>query len=99
MIVPPAADLLLGQRAGLGCSVRRVLFLELHTLLRMEQRGITRDEIREALSTPEVIYESEDDPGRTVILGRTLAGRGLKIVVATRDHEHVITVAARDEEG
>lgn len=74
------------------------LFLSLHALRQMERRRISRDEIREALAASEVEYESEDDPSRWVILGRTAAGRGLKLVVLAGDHEYIITAAGRDEE-
>ena len=74
-------------------------FLELHCLDRMRTRNITRDEIEEALTNPETTYRSEDYPDeRIVILGRTLAGRRLKVVVDADDTQHVWTACDRDEE-
>lgn len=75
-----------------------MLFLSVHTLRRMTQRGITRQEIREGLTNRETLYVSADDATCTVILCVTDAGRRLKMVVASDDHECIITVAARDEE-
>jgi hypothetical protein len=74
------------------------LFLSVHTVRRMGQRGISRDEIEEALTCQDVIYPSEDDPSRTVILGRTSTGRPLKVVVSSDDHEYIVTVADRSDE-
>jgi hypothetical protein len=71
----------------------------MHAIKRMRQRDITRAEIQEALADRgKVTHPSEDHPDRVVILGRTEAGRPLKVVVDRLDHEHVITVARRDEE-
>jgi nickel-dependent lactate racemase len=74
------------------------LFLHMHALERMESRGITREEIQEALESPETTYPSADNPGATVVLGKTAAGRPLKIVVESHDSEAIITVAERDTE-
>ena len=73
----------------------------MHALKRMRQRGISRQEIEEALQSPETTYRSLDE-GRTevcmVVLGTTAAGRPLKVWVEEHDHEAIITVAVRDEE-
>ncbi len=64
-----------------------------HALQRMARRRITADEVAEAVANPETSYASRS-MGRTVVLGRTVAGRRLKVVVAG---ELVVTVADRDE--
>lgn len=76
-----------------------MLFLSVHTLERMAQRRITRSEIQQGLTRRETVYVSAEDPSCTVILCSTDSGRRLKLVVASDDHECIITVAARDEEG
>lgn len=67
---------------------------------RMQQRGIEDWEIDQVLASLDscITYPSAQDAARTVILGRTLSGRRLKIVVLTDDNEEVITVAERDNE-
>lgn len=70
-------------------------FLYVHAVRRMEQRGITRQEIKEALQSPDTTYPSEDDPTRLVILGKTAEGRPLKIVVEQDNREAIVTVAER----
>jgi len=75
-----------------------VLFLSLHAVHQMKRRGISRDEVLEALANRETVYTSAGDDSSTVILGRTTQGRGLKVVVNAQDDEHVITVADRGEE-
>lgn len=64
----------------------------------MAQRGITRQEIDEALGNRHTEYPSQDFPDRLVILGGTNSGRRLKIVVLKDDQGYVITVADRDSE-
>lgn len=76
-----------------------MLFLEVHAVRQMQRRGIVKAEVLEALAEPETTYPSEDYPDhRLVILGSTVAGRRLKVVVSRVDPEHVITVADRDSE-
>ena len=64
-----------------------------HAETQMSRRGITAAEVREALDNRETSYPGRP-PSRTVVLGRTSAGR-LKVVVAGNV---VVTVADRDEE-
>jgi hypothetical protein len=64
----------------------------------MERRGIRRDEVEEAIANRGTMYPSADDESRVVILGRTAAGRSLKVVVERDDHDCVITVADREDE-
>lgn len=76
-----------------------MLFLSAHAVRQMSRRNITRNEIVEALDARETTYPSEDYPDeRTIILGRTLAGRRLKIVTESLDTHSIITVADRDSE-
>jgi hypothetical protein len=63
---------------------------------RMEQRQITHAELEQALATPETQYQSKAHPGRTVILGKTIFGGRLKVVVRTDNPAYVVTVADRD---
>ena len=74
------------------------LFLSVHAVQQMTRRNISRAEISEALACVETTYPSDERPDVTVILGRTNQRRRLKVVVHSEDHEHVITVADRDEE-
>lgn len=68
-----------------------------HAQRRMAQRRIAEAEILEVLAAPETSYTSREDPRLVVILGRTSAGRRLKLVVVAADPESLITVADRDE--
>ena len=61
--------------------VRPLLRFDQHALSRMSGRGITALEVAEALADRETSYPSRRRPDRLVILGRTAAGRRLKIVV------------------
>lgn len=74
------------------------LIVSMHALHRMKQRNISRDEVIEAIAERGTMYTSTDDDSRTVILGRTRAGRSLKVVVESDDHDYVITVADRADE-
>lgn len=71
----------------------------LHARRQMGRRKITSEEVEEAIELTETAYQSADHPDRLVVLGRTSAGRRLKVVVALTDPQVVVTVAARDEEG
>jgi Domain of unknown function (DUF4258) len=64
---------------------------------RMAQRHITEAEVDQALASPETQYQSNTHSERTIILGRTIFGGCLKVVVRTNDPEDVITVADRDQ--
>ena len=75
------------------------LFLYVHAVRRMHQRGITRSEIAEVLASPETTYPSADDPTRIVVLGKTAFGRHLKVVVEHDNREAIVTVADRNDEG
>lgn len=70
-----------------------------HARRRMAERRITQAEVAEALAARETSYPSQRRPHRLVVLGRTAAGRRLKVVVLAVDEEFVITVADRDQEG
>ena len=77
------------------------LYLHMHALKRMRQRGISRQEIVEALQFHETTYRSLNKGNAEVcmvILGKTAAGRPLKVWVEEDDHEAILTVAVRDEE-
>lgn len=78
--------------------VRPLLRFDQHALARMAGREITSFEIAEALADRETTYPSRRRPDRLVILGRTAAGRRLKIVVEAADERFVWTVADRDKE-
>ena len=76
-----------------------MLFLSLHAVGRIRERGISRDEVVEALyQGRETVYPSADDPDCSVVLGSTSAGRRLKIVVQTDDQNYIVTAADRDAE-
>ena len=64
-----------------------------HAQQRMAQRRITAAEVNDALERPDTTYGGRPE-GRLVVLGRTSAGRRLKIVLAG---DVVVTVADRDE--
>ena len=64
----------------------------------MHARGILEHDVGEALNNVETTYPSESHPDRTVILGRTITGRRLKIVVPTNEMDYLITVSDRDLE-
>lgn len=65
---------------------------------RMRNRRISTAEVDEVLDAPEVTYPSRTHEDRMVILGQTLAGRRLKVVVLAADPQTVVTVADRDSE-
>lgn len=71
----------------------------LHARRQMARRRITEDEVDEAAEFVETAYRSAEHSDRMVILGRTAAGRRLKLVLSLTDPPVVVTVAARDEEG
>jgi hypothetical protein len=59
----------------------------------MARRGITAEEVDEALANQETSYAGRPAK-RVVVLGRTRAGRRLKVIVAGNV---VVTAADRDE--
>jgi hypothetical protein len=59
----------------------------------MARRGITVEEVEEAVANQETSYAGRP-AARTVVLGRTSNGRQLKVVVAGN---LVVTAADRDE--
>lgn len=65
-----------------------------HAGQQMERRRISADEVSEAVANQETSYPGRPE-GRVVVLGRTVAGRRLKVVLAG---DVVVTVADRDEE-
>jgi hypothetical protein len=69
-----------------------------HASQQMTIRSVTLLEIAEALNTPETTYLSPQHPDRLTILGRTLTGRRLKIVVPAAEPHVIITVADRGQE-
>ena len=76
-----------------------MLFLTLHALQRMRARGISRDEVQQALANRQTQYSSDDfSDTRLIILGQTASGRRLKVVVVADDEDRIITVADRDAE-
>ena len=77
---------------------RSALRFDRHALARMAGRRIAATEVAEALADRETSYPSRRRPDRLVILGRSSAGRRLKIVVEVADERYVWTVADRDEE-
>ena len=90
-----------GRRCFRGSLLTVALFLHVHALKRMRQRGISRQEIVEALQFHETTYRSLNKGNAEVcmvILGKTAAGRPLKVWVEEDDHEAILTVAVRDEE-
>lgn len=69
-----------------------------YVVRRMATRRISQEEIEQVLAARETTYPSETHADRTVILGRTVAGCRLKIVVLTERPDYVVTVADRDKE-
>ena len=59
----------------------------------MARRSITAEEVDQALANPETSYAGRP-ADRVVVLGRTRAGRRLKVIVA---EDVVVTAADRDE--
>ena len=59
----------------------------------MDRRGITAEEVDQALANQETSYAG-CPADRVVVLGRTRAGRRLKVIVAG---DVVVTAAERDE--
>ena len=68
-----------------------------HAARQMARRAISGAEVVEALGAPETTYSSPEHPERTVVLGRTTAGRRLKLVVRSGHPTLVITAADRDQ--
>lgn len=71
-----------------------------HAGEQMAERNITSAEVEQALDNPQTTYRSTR-PGRddrTVILGVTVTGRRLKVVVRAARPDYIVTVADRDEE-
>jgi hypothetical protein len=81
-----------------GDEVPAALRYDGHALARMAERSITGAEVAQALGDRETTYPSRRRPNRLVVLGRTAAGRRLKVVVEVGDERFVWTVADRDEE-
>jgi hypothetical protein len=69
-----------------------------HARLQMQSRRIEIHEVNEALANAETAYDSRYRSDRRVVLGRTSAGRRLKVVLTKDDPAIVITVADRDVE-
>jgi len=65
-----------------------------HAQRQMSRRRIATSEVVEALENRDTSYPGRPE-GRIVVLGRTAAGRRLKVVLAA---EMVVTVADRDDE-
>jgi Domain of unknown function (DUF4258) len=76
----------------------RDLRLTHHAFQQMATRGITLEEVTEALEEPETTYLSPYRDDRMTVLGTTTTGRRLKIVVPTAEPHLIITVADRDQE-
>ncbi len=75
------------------------LFLSVHALRQMQRRQISREEVEQALGNPGAVrYASGEDPSATVVRSESEAGRRLKVVVRTDDHDYIITVAGISEE-
>ena len=66
-----------------------------HAAERMRERAIDAAEVVEVVSDPEDRHLSADEPTRTVVIGRTPAGRQLFLVVIGRDPVLVVTAAER----
>ncbi|HEY5245151.1 MAG TPA: DUF4258 domain-containing protein [Acidimicrobiales bacterium] len=72
------------------------LWFSEHAAERMRERAVDAAEVAEVLSDPEDRHPSADEPTRTVVIGRTPAGRQLfVVVVADSDSVLVVTVAER----
>jgi hypothetical protein len=56
-----------------------------HARIQMEARRIEIREVSEAVDHPETSYDSHYRPDRRVVLGRTAAGRRLKVVLSKDD--------------
>lgn len=64
----------------------------------MWRRRIHEAEVEEALSARDATYASQHGDDRVVVLGETLFGRRLKVVVRAADEEYVVTVMDRDRQ-
>ncbi len=65
-----------------------------HTLLRMHQRVISADEVKEALSKPVLVEDYPDDNPlpSVLVLGYTLKGRPIHAVIAMEEKEPLVWV-------
>lgn len=68
-----------------------------HARLQMAARSISEAEVLEVLGRPETSYDSQGRSDRVVVLGRTGAGRRLKVVVTRAEPTVVVTAADRDQ--
>jgi uncharacterized protein DUF4258 len=69
-----------------------------HATEQMAERTIAAHEVEEAVANPETTYtQRRPDGDRLVVLGITVAGRRLKVVLRAADPDFVITTADRDE--
>lgn len=75
------------------------LHLTHHASEQMAARGISLEEVAEALEEPQTTYPSPRREDRLTVLGTTRTGRRLKIVVPSAEPYVIITVADRDQEG
>lgn len=74
------------------------LHFSTHAMDRMRHRRIRRAEVKDALQRRERGYVAAEDATATIIICSTDDGRALRVVVATDDEDHVLTVSARGEE-
>jgi len=68
-------------------ALKKQILFSIHAHRQMDARGITTDEVLEALSAAELVEDYPDDPrGHScLLLGRTESGRPLHIICAPRD--------------
>jgi hypothetical protein len=69
--------------------------LTVHVIKRMQERGITMEDLEFAL-THTVGHPAPGQVGSLWVLGRTAGGRILKVCVATDDRDRVITAVWAD---
>ena len=68
-------------------AMEKQAIFSIHAHRQMDVRGITIEEVFEALEAPELVEDYPDDPrGHScLLLGRTKSGRPLHIICAPRD--------------
>ena len=73
-------------------AMEKQVIFSAHAHRQMDTRGITVEEVFEALRTPELVEDYPDDPrGHScLLLGRTRSGRPLHVICAPRDEGLII---------
>jgi hypothetical protein len=83
--------------ARMAITMPRITF-SAHAKDQMQRRGITREDVRAALSSPHITYPGASTKGDTVVsVGTALGGRELCVVVADDDPTFVVTAYWKEQ--